>query len=94
MRLFYKKSTSILAVAAIIVLIFLLCMLLIVLTQLNSLKQTSEKLQALVDAAKSDENAKQELIEYRKTDKYVIEWAAQIGLIPEDVINFIQNLDK
>ncbi len=94
MRLFYKKSTSILIVAAIIVLIFLFCMLLITLTQLTSLKQKSERLQAMVEAAQNDEQSKQELLEYRKTDKYVIEWAERMNMIPDDVINYIKDLEK
>ncbi len=94
MRLFYKKGTSILIVAAIIVLIFLFCMLLITLTQLTSLKQKSERLQAMVEAAKNDEQSKQELLEYRKTDKYVIEWAERMNMIPDDVINYIKDLEK
>ena len=89
--MFYKKSLAILTVAAAVVLIFLLCMLLITLTQLSSLKQTAEKLTAMVEQAKSDESAKQELLNYRNTDRYVIEWAIRMNLIPEDVINYIQN---
>ena len=89
--LFYKKSLAILMVAAAVVLIFLLCMLLTFLTQYSSLKQKAEHLTALVEQAQTDEAAKQELINYRKTDKYVIEWAIRMNLIPDDVINYIQN---
>ncbi len=94
MRVFYRKRTSILVVAAIVVLVFLFCMLLITLTQLTSLKQKSERLVELVNLAEQDEEAKQELIAYRETDKYVIDWAISMGLIPEDTINFIKNLEK
>lgn len=69
-------------------------MLLITLTQLTSLKQKSERLQAMVEAAKNDEQSKQELLEYRKTDKYVIEWAERMNMIPDDVINYIKDLEK
>lgn len=89
MRLFYKKSTSVLIVAAIIVLIFLICMLLVTLTQLASLNEKVERINALYEQAQSDESAKQELLAYRETDKYVIDWAVKMGLIPEGVINFI-----
>lgn len=82
-------------IAALMVLVFLLCMLLITLTQLTSLKQKVERLTELVKAAEQDEAAKQELLEYRKTDKYVIEWAIKMNLIPDDVINYIKGeLDK
>lgn len=94
-RLFYKKNLAILMIAALMVLVFLLCMLLITLTQLTSLKQKAERLTELVNAAEQDEAAKQELLEYRKTDKYVIEWAIKMNLIPDDVINYIKGeLDK
>lgn len=69
-------------------------MLLITLTQLTSLKQKSERLQAMVEAAQNDEQSKQELLEYRKTDKYVIEWAERMNMIPDDVINYIKDLEK
>lgn len=94
MRVFYRKPTSILVVAAIVVLIFLFCMLLITLTQLTSLKQKSDRLKELAKLAEQDEEAKQELIAYRETDKYVIDWAISMGLIPEDTINFIKGLEK
>lgn len=94
MRLFYKKSTSILIVAATIVLIFLLCMLLITLTQLTSLKQTAEKINALYETAQKEEADKQELLAYYQTDKYVIDWAVKMGLIPDDVIVFINGSSK
>ncbi len=90
-KLFYKKKTAILMIAAIIVLVFLLCMLLITLTQLTSLNQKVEKLELLVKQAEEDQAAKEELIQYRQTDKYVIDWAIKMNLIPDDVINYIQN---
>ena len=89
-RLFYKKSVAILTVAAVVVLIFLLCMLLTMLTIFSSLGQTAEKLTTMVEQVKAEEIDKQELINYRKTDKYVIEWAIRMNLIPDDVINYIE----
>ncbi len=93
--LFYKKRTAILVIAALVILVFLLCMLLVTLTQLTSLKQASARLEEMVEDAKKDEAAKQELIEYRKTDKYVVDWAIKMGYIPDDVINYIKTeIDK
>lgn len=93
--LFYKKKTAILVIAALVVLVFLLCMLLITLTQLTSLKQASARLEEMVANAKEDEAAKQELIEYRKTDKYVIDWAIKMNYIPDDVVTYIKTeIDK
>ena len=87
--LFYKKGGAILTVAAAVVIILLLCILLTFLTQYSSLKQKAEELTDLLKRAETDEAAKQELLEYRKTDKYVIEWAVRMGLIPEDVVNYV-----
>ena len=93
--LFYKKRNAILTIAAIVVLVLLLCILLAYLTQLPSLTTTKDKLIQLYNAALNDEDAKQELLEYRKTDKYVIDWAISMNLIPDDVVNYIKNeIDK
>ncbi len=91
MTLFYKKKTAILTVAAIVVVVFLLCILLAFLTQLPSLNATKEKLTTMVRQAQQDEASKQALLEYRKTDKYVIDWAISMHLIPDDVVNYIKN---
>ena len=87
--LFYKKSISILLVAAAVVLILLLCILLTYLTQLSSIKQARAEFDELLNEARANEEAKQELLNYRNTDKYVIEWAIRMNLIPDDVINYI-----
>ena len=93
--LFYKKRNAILTIAAIVVLELLLSILLAYLTQLPSLTNTKDKLIQLYNAALNDEDAKQELLEYRKTDKYVIDWAISMNLIPDDVVNYIKNeIDK
>ena len=93
--LFYKKRNAILTIAAIVVLVLLLCILVAYLTQLPSLTNTKDKLIQLYNAALNDEDAKQELLEYRKTDKYVIDWAISMNLIPDDVVNYIKNeIDK
>lgn len=81
-------------VAATVVLIFLLCILMTFLAQNSNLKATAENLKAMVEDAKRDEDAIQKLLEYRKTNAYVIEWAIKKGMIPDTVINYIQDIDK
>lgn len=49
-----------------------------------------EKLTTMVRQAQQDEASKQALLEYRKTDKYVIDWAISMHLIPDDVVNYIK----
>lgn len=93
-RLFYKKRTSIMIVAATVVLIFLLCILMTFLAQLPNLNASIETLTKMVEDARKDEDAKQKLLEYRETNQYVIEWAIKMNMIPDDVINYIQDMDK
>lgn len=91
-RIFYKKSTAILAVALTVVIIFLLCLLLIFLTQLSGLKPEVEKIATMVEQARNDEAAKQELLDYKNSNDYVIQWAIEKGLVSEDDIVYIQSL--
>lgn len=84
-RLFYKKKFAVMTIALIVVLVFLLCVLLGFLVQLTSLKSVTAQLLELNEAAKEDETKKKELIEYRKSNKYVIEWAERMGYLKEDV---------
>lgn len=93
-RLFYKKSTAILAIAMAIVLVFLLCMLLITLTQYSNCKALEERLVNLIEQAKTDEAAKQALLDYKNSDEYVQEWAIKKGFLPPDVVNYVESLDS
>ena len=90
-RLFYKKSTAILIVAMAIVLVFLLCMLLVTLTQYSSCLALQNNLEKMIEQAKTDEAAKQQLIEYKNSDEFVKEWAIKKGFLPKDTINYIEN---
>ena len=82
-RIFYSKKTSIMFVVAML-------MLLTALTQMASMKHRAEYLAELIESAKKDEQAKQDLIEYMKTDDYVIKWAEQNNKIKKDDILWIQ----
>ena len=90
-RLFYKKSTAIWIVAMAIVLVFLLCMLLVTLTQYSSCLALQNNLEKMIEQAKTDEAAKQQLIEYKNSDEFVKEWAIKKGFLPKDTINYIEN---
>ncbi|MCX4285982.1 MAG: hypothetical protein OSJ68_01600 [Clostridia bacterium] len=90
-RIFYNKKISIMFVAAMLVLLLLVCMLLTTLTQMASMNQRVKDLDALIKRAKADETAKQELIEYMKTDEYVMKWAEQTGRIPKDDISWVKD---
>ena len=89
-KLFYKKWSAILTVAAILLVAILLCVLLTFLTQKAMLEPRVEELQGLIDAAKKSAEDKQALVEYLKTDEYVKKWAEDHGYISKEDILFIE----
>lgn len=89
-KLFYKKWSAILTVAAILLVAVLLCMMLTYLTQKASLEPRLEKLEALIQQGGEDIRQNQELLEYLKTDEYVRRWAEDKGYISSDDVLFIQ----
>lgn len=94
-KIFYNKKTSIAFVAAALVLILLVCILLITLTQLISMQQRVETLNAILKENTEEKARKEALLEYKKTDEYVIEWAIQHGRLSEDDVSWIkENLSK
>ncbi len=91
-RLFLKKSTSILTVVALLIVIVMLFSLLTLLTQKASLSTRAEKLKTLIEQSKSDNEAKQQLIDFMQTDEYVKNWALNNGLINSDDVSYIQQV--
>ncbi len=89
-KLFYKKSTSILVIAAILVLVLLALILLVTLMQMSSLSQRAEKLAELIAKAQEDEANLQELIDYLETDDYVRKWAEENNRIKGDDIIWLE----
>lgn len=89
-KLFYKKSTSILVIAAILVLVLLALILLVTLMQMSSLNQRAEKLAELIAKAQEDEANLQELIDYLETDDYVRKWAEENNRIKGDDIIWLE----
>ncbi len=83
-KVFYKKGTSILVIAAILVIVLLLCMLLTFLAQQASFDQRIERINNLIAQAEAAVDKQQEIIEFKKTDAYIIEWAMDNGFISED----------
>ena len=90
-RLFYKKKFAVLTIALTIVLVFLFCVLLGFLVQYATLTPRVDELHAMITAAQNDEAKKQELLEYRKTNEYVIEWAKSMGYLTEDETVWLEN---
>ncbi len=90
-KIFYKKSTSIVFVAAMLVLVLLLCMLLVTLTQLTSLRQRADKLNAMIEEAIDNVQKTKELIEYLQTDDYVRKWAEDHNRIDGDNITWLND---
>ena len=83
-KVFYKKGTSILVIAAVLVIVLLLCMLLTFLAQKASFEQRIEYINKLKAQAELDIETQKQKIEYKQTDAYIIEWAISQGLVSED----------
>ena len=83
-KLFYKKGTSILVIAMILVVVILLCMLLTFLAQQAAFDQRTEYINRLIEQAEFDIKAQKDKIEYKETDRYIIEWAISQGLVSEE----------
>lgn len=83
-KIFYKKGTSILVIAAILVIVLLLCMLLTFLAQQAAFDKKVEYVKKLISQAQQDAESQKKIIEYKQTDAYIIEWAISQGLVSED----------
>ena len=83
-RLFYKKGLAVTTIALIIVLVLLFLILLGFLVQLATLRTVEGRLRDLIAAAETDEKAKQELLDYRKSNEYVHEWAKKMNWLKSD----------
>ena len=90
-KVFYKKGTSILVIASILVVVLLLCMLLTFLAQSASFTQKQEYVNKLIVQAKEDIVNQKDIIEFKQTDAYIIEWAIAHGLISADDYLFIKD---
>ncbi|MCH5153257.1 MAG: hypothetical protein J1F68_04800 [Clostridiales bacterium] len=89
-RIFYRKSTAAIFVAAILILVLLLCMLLVTLTQMSSLNARAKEMAELIQEARNDETKLQELLEYMQTNDYVRKWAEAHERISEDDISWVE----
>ena len=90
-RIFYKKTTAILFVTAILVLLILVCMLLVSLTQLAALNGRVKELQEMIHLADENVITQQELLEYMKSNEYVVKWAEAHGRISRDDVKWESN---
>lgn len=87
--LFHKKSTAILTIAAILLVVLLVCALLITLSQMMSLNSRAQSLSVLVKNILENNADKQELLDFMKTDEYVVRWAELQGLVEKSQISYI-----
>lgn len=90
-RIFYKKWTAIMFVAAILVLVLLVCMLLVTLTQMSSLNARAEELNQMIQQAKQNEDDLQKLLDYMNENEYVKEWAEQHDRVKQDDITWLED---
>ena len=86
-RIFYKKWTAIMFVAALLVLVLLVCLLLTSLVQMSALKDRIATFERLYEAAQTEAGDREEYLRYLQSDAYVRWWAEQQGrLKDEDLI--------
>ena len=90
-RIFYRKTTSIMFVAALLVILMLTCILLVMLTQMSSLNARAEELADMIERAKGDITVlKQELADRQDID-YVIKWAEENGRISKEDVQWLKD---
>ena len=90
-RIFYKKPTAIIFIAAILILVVLICVLLTTLVQMSALKERVDKLNELIAEAREQGRITDELREYLKSDDYVRKWAEDHGRINDDDIQWLNS---
>lgn len=90
-KVFYKRGTSILVIASILIIVLLLCMLLTFLAQSASFDQKQEYVNKLIAQVKEDIKNQQEIIEFKQTDAYIIEWAIAHKLISQEDYLFVKD---
>lgn len=89
-RIFYKKSTATIFIAAILILVLLLCALLITLVQMSAVKDRIAKFEQLLSDAEKGIIDRQQMREYLKSDDYVRKWAEENGRINDEDILWLQ----
>lgn len=95
LHIFRNKPRSIVIVAAVVVALLLICMLLITLSQMSSLNQSAQKLQAQIAEQCNKQVKLEELKQFMQTDEYVKRWAENNGKMSgEDILWIVENLDK
>lgn len=93
--IFRNKAKSIVIVAAIVVALLLICMLLITLSQMSSLNQSAQKLQAQIAEQCDKQIELNKLLQFMQTDEYVKLWAENNGKMSgEDILWIVENIDK
>ena len=88
-RIFYKKSTATLVIAAILILVVLICALLTTLVQMSAVKDRIANFERLLAEAGETIEERQAMLEYLQTDDYVRKWAEANGRINEEDIEWL-----
>lgn len=89
--IFYRKTTSIMFVAALLVLVMLTCILLVMLTQMSALNQKAEELDALIQSVNGDVDALKQALKDREDIEYVIKWAEANRMINEKDVQWLKS---
>ena len=87
-RIFYKKWSAALFIAAILIVVLLLCMLLVNLIQLSSAKERIATFEQLLKDVEEGKIEREKLLEFLKSDDYVRQWAEQHGKISRDEVSW------
>ena len=90
-RIFYRKTTSIMFVAALLVILMLTCILLVMLTQMSSLKAQEDVLIERIQQARNDKEAYEKLLQDRDTIDYVRKWAEEHGKISDEDVQWLKD---
>lgn len=91
MKIFYKKWSAAMFVAAVLIVVLLLCMLLVTLTQLASLNNRAKEMERLIHQAQNNEIELEELIRYMESNEYVQKWAEENDRISDKDISWVRD---
>ena len=89
-RVFYRKWTAAIFVAAILIVVLLLCMLLVTLTQWSSLNARADALVQEIQKAKEEGRVTQELWDRMQKDDWIRQWAEDHDRISKEDIIWVQ----
>lgn len=89
-KIFYKKWTAIMFVAAILILVLLVCMLLTSLAQMSATKERIATFERLLEQAEQGLIEREQMLEYLLSDDYVREWAEEHDRVKQSDITWLE----